>query len=266
MDIKIGILYIGIGKYIQFWNTFYSTCETNFLQGFKKTYFLYTDQEIEVKDNVKIIFQQDLGWPGNTLYRYNMFLQQKKLLEECNYLFFFNANTRFTQSISFNEFVPNEDDGYLVCLSWHIYNTMPIDKYPYERRVESNAFIPYNIGEHYFQGGLNGGRSIEFIKLIESCSKSIKTDTNKKIIACYHDESHLNKYLLGKKVKVISTEYGCPQEWINVKSPKIVFRNKDDILGCSFVNDLKGRGKIFTLKKRIKTFIKKMISIHYFHQ
>ena len=36
---KIGILYVGIGKYIRLWDKFYSSCESLFLPQYEKKYF-----------------------------------------------------------------------------------------------------------------------------------------------------------------------------------------------------------------------------------
>ena len=38
---KIGILYVGIGKYIRLWDKFYSSCESLFLPQYEKKYFIF---------------------------------------------------------------------------------------------------------------------------------------------------------------------------------------------------------------------------------
>ncbi len=93
---KIGILYICTGKYSIFWKKFYSSMEKNFIVDAEKHYFVFTDSpDIEFeKENRRIhrIYQEDLGWPNNTLMRFHMFLKQEKELVNMDYLFFFNAN------------------------------------------------------------------------------------------------------------------------------------------------------------------------------
>ena len=39
----IGMLYICTGKYTVFWPEFYETFNRNFLPGYKKEYFVFTD-------------------------------------------------------------------------------------------------------------------------------------------------------------------------------------------------------------------------------
>lgn len=43
-SLNIAILYIGIGKYKNFWFDFYNTCEKYFLPNHIKQYFLFTDK------------------------------------------------------------------------------------------------------------------------------------------------------------------------------------------------------------------------------
>lgn len=44
---KIGILYVGIGKYIRLWDKFYSSCESLFLPQYEKKYFIFTDYPLK---------------------------------------------------------------------------------------------------------------------------------------------------------------------------------------------------------------------------
>ena len=44
----------------------------------------------------------------------------------------------------------------------------------------SQAYIPYNSGEHYYQGGLIGGESKAYIELLEQCSLMTETDLKMK--------------------------------------------------------------------------------------
>ena len=65
---KIGILYVGIGKYIRLWDKFYSSCESLFLPQYEKKYFIFTDYPLKSSTNVQVSFQEDLGWPQNVLF------------------------------------------------------------------------------------------------------------------------------------------------------------------------------------------------------
>ena len=114
---KIAILYIGIGGYKVFWKDFYSSCERYFLPNIVKEYFFFTDQLDELKPaNVKEYFQEDLGWPGNTLYRFKMFLKYKEELAVFDFIYFFNGNTLFLDTINEEEIIPNGYHGTYMIL------------------------------------------------------------------------------------------------------------------------------------------------------
>lgn len=255
---KIAVLYIGIGRYKVFWPEFYRSCEKYFLPNADKEYFFFTDQLDELKpDNVREYFQEDLGWPGNTLYRFQMFLRCKEELKLFDFIYFFNGNTLFLDTISEEEIIPNESEGYLVALSWHIYDSIPNVKYAYERNSKSAAYIPKGEGDHYYQGGLNGGRTKEYLELMEQCNFQIMSDDKKGITAICHDESHLNKYLLEHNVKVLKTIYGKPEKWQNINSPKIIFRDKYRLFGDE-IYKMKGKTRnkyLVSVFHKIKCFI-----------
>lgn len=247
---KIAILYIGIGRYVKFFEDFYHSCEQFFLKDTDKTYFFFTDKNILVEKNVHVIYQEDLGWPGNTLFRFKMFLAHKEELAEFDYIFFFNGNTLFLRPVTENEVIPTEKESYLVALSWTNIYTDNLN-FPYERNEKSLAYIPLGSGRYYFQGGLNGGRCLEYLELLKTCFDRIEKDFQNGVIACSHDESHLNKYLLEKNVKVLGPEYGRPEEWMAPQNPKIIFRDKKKYLGRAFMRHLKKKTFLDKLLRQV---------------
>ena len=114
---KIGILYVGIGAYIRLWDDFYATCEKFFCPSCQKHYFVVTDGDFDVPTNVTPVRQDNLGWPGNVVFRHLFFLRIKEQLKPFDYLFFFNGNTRFKTTITAEEFLPTASEGGLVALT-----------------------------------------------------------------------------------------------------------------------------------------------------
>lgn len=254
---QIAILYICIGKYTKFLDLFYKSCERFFLPEANKHYFIFTDNKNLMPDEKRsIIFQDDMGWPGNTLFRFKFFQKCKSEIQRYDYIFFFNGNTQFLQTISPEEIIPNEEESYLTGLSWnHIYKDKLL--FPYERNPLSKAYIPIGKGNYYYQGGLIGGRSQEFLILLDELSKNIDDDFSKGIIAINHDESHLNHFFLNKRIKVLNAQYGRPEEHSNPTNPKIIFRDKNKMLGKYFINSLKKRTIYDRIIKKILSFFKK---------
>ena len=163
---KIAILYIGIGKYCCFWKSFYISIERFFLPNTPKHYFVFTDQEniyAQNTEKVHVIRQADLGWPKNTLYRFAFFDSIKYQLIKYEFIFFMNANVYCNQIVNEEEVLTEKED-YLFVMH-HAFVGKDINIYPYERRKESLAYIPYGCGKHYITGGVNGGKANSFIKM-----------------------------------------------------------------------------------------------------
>lgn len=254
----IGILYIGIGKYISLWTDFYRSSEKYLFPDAVKRYFVFTDQGNLFPETVTFFHQEDLG-TKNSLYRFKIFYEHRDDLSQCDYLFFFNGDALLKRTIFAEELLPGESDGYLSALSWHIYRIKPVEKLPYDRNPNSTAFIPYGKGQYYFQGGLNGGRTKEYLELIEFCMRAVDTDTLNGIVAAVLDESYLNKYLLDRKVKVLGTEYGKPEKFFFPLHVKMIFRDKNDFFkkrGMGYIRSLDKRPFVVRFLADLRKYVK----------
>lgn len=226
VGMKIGILYIGIGKYLSLWDDFYKTSQKYLFPDAEKIYFVFTDSDDFFPESVVKLYQKDLGGRNNTLYRFKMFYEHRIALSQCDYLFFFNGDVIFKRTILSKELIPCESEGYLLALSWHIYQIKSPKKFPYDRNPNSLAYISYDEGVYYFQGGLNGGRTKEYLELAEQCMIAVDIDVEKNNIAAVAGESYLNRYLLNKKIKIVDTIYGKPEKFFFPIHAKIIFRDK----------------------------------------
>lgn len=255
---KVGILYICIGNYDVFWSDFYVSCEKYFLSGHEKTYFVFTDNKGLIysdKSNVTLIEASDLGWPYNTLLRYKMFYDIKDSLQNMNYLFFFNANALFITGIN-DSILPTREDNYLVSALHPGFVNKKKSKYPYERRKVSKAYIGKNEGHYYFQGCFFGGEKNEFLKLVKVCMQNVDIDLEKKIIAIWHDESHLNKYFVQVTPKILDSSFIFPENYsLRECSAKILMRDKWRFGGHNFLRKTKKEGKLMSLIKNMKSFL-----------
>ncbi|KRF18681.1 family 6 glucosyltransferase [Paenibacillus sp. Soil787] len=233
---KVGILYICTGKYHLFWEDFFITSQIFFLPECIKTYYVFTDAPNIAYENhkyVKKIYQPNLGWPGNTMLRFEMFNQSEHVLRENEYLFFFNANIVFCDFIRENEILP-ETQGLTAVIHPYFYGKSNTD-FPYDRNPASLAYIPVGLGNYYFMGGVNGGKTDHYLLLVRMLSRNIRTDLNNGIIATIYDESHLNKYLLDKNIHILNPSYGYPEEWSYPLKPKLMIRDKTQYGGHHFL-------------------------------
>ena len=228
---KIAVLYIALGRYDVFWNGFYKSCNKFFIPDAEKTYFVFTDSDsiCSSKDIVKIE-HKNMGWPNNTLMRFDLFLSIKDKLKDFDYIFFFNANMEFVMPVG-HEVLPDEklNDGLVMGLHPGFAYKQK-NEWTYERNPESMAYIPFDSGSHYVQGCINGGTSNAYLKLCKECSKNTHTDLEKGIVAVWHDESHLNKYILDKKPLILGCNYLWPENFPGKKphNIKIIQRDKSN--------------------------------------
>ena len=254
---KIAILYIALGKYDIFWEDFHSSCECHFLNEMPKEYYVFTDSAgITAQKHVHIIPVENHGWPRNTLDRFSFFDKITGALSESDFCFFFNANTLFLKNIIPDEMLPDSEQDYLVTLSWHANDNKPSDL-PYDRNPLSTACISDGEGSVYYQGGLFGARTKEFLELKEVMVGNIAEDDRNNVIAIQNDESHLNKYLVDKKPLCLSAYYGRPQEWDSPENPAIIFRKKEEMLGLMYIFKLKNKPFVYIVRE-IKSKIKQL--------
>lgn len=263
----IGILYICTGKYDIFWKKFYRSCEKYFLPGHEKRYFVFTDaQDLYGQDNPQItkIYQETLGWPQNTLLRFKIFLSAKALIESCDYLFFFNANIIFLDKIT-DEILPTDkNEGLLVVTHPGFWDKAKQD-YPYDKNPDCCAYIPDGKGVNYFMGGFNGGKTKAYLQLINTLNNNIQQDLKNNIVARWHDESHLNNYMLDRKPVILSPAYGFVEGYNIPFKPKLMVLRKEKFGGHNYLRNLsdkKEKSPVFNLQKvkgSLKAWLKSVL-------
>lgn len=253
---KVAILNISIGSYSIFWKDFFISAEENFLPEYEKHYFVFTDKEylygIE-SDKVSIIFQKDLGWPFNTMKRFEMFEKCEEELKKYDYIFFINGNAIFKKKLTRN-FI-NENKNIITIVHPGLAN-YPIDKYPYERRKKSMAYISKKEGKYYVQGAFIGGKRESFIKMTKFLNERIKKDIANGIIAIWHDESFLNFYILNRNdIQIMGKQYLYYEEYVFPWEPVILLRDKTKYLeknNARFKGRVNFKNKIFLKLRNLK--------------
>lgn len=226
---KIAVLYICTGKYNQFFEGFYKSCEKFFMTSLEKTYFVWTDNDhiADGYDRVQVIHKECAGFPADSLFRFEMFLQVEEKLKMYDYIYFFNSNAEFRKPVA-GEILP--DDTGLAMGIWGARNESQHPMFfPYERNRKSLAYVaPYHPPYIYFMGGLNGGKSDTYLQMVRTLASNIRADYKKGIIAKFHDESHINSYMRTHPCKVLSTLLNQPEETASPDA-KMVFREKTRI-------------------------------------
>lgn len=82
------------------------------------------------------------------------------------------------------------------------------EAFTYELQPQSQAYILRDEGDFYYSGGFFGGSVVEVLQLTTARHQAMVVDQANGLEAVWHDESHLNRYLLDHKpTKVLSPEY-----------------------------------------------------------
>lgn len=205
----IGLLIIATNKYVNFLQSLITSADSNFLLEQDVTYFIFTNKEIEIDTNRKIVFIKvsHREWPWMTLGRYKIFSDNSEELSKMDYLYYCDSDMRFVDKVD------NEILGDRVATQHPGY---------FGRRGEpetnpSSLACVYSYEDmQYFAGGFNGGTSEEFLKMSNKLSNNIEIDYSNGIIALWHDESHMNRYFIDNKPTVVlDPSYCCVEQWID---------------------------------------------------
>jgi len=212
---SIAVLYICTGKYCVFWKDFYLNFEEHFCPDYEKHYFVFSDcldLDYKDKENVTLKRIDNQPWPLITLLRFDIFLSVENELKAYDYIMFANSNIRCRKVVEASEFLPNRDNGEKLTVVQHPgYAWCNKIDYPYERSNKSLAYIPWNCGEKYVIGAIYIGERDSFLELSERLSRNVREDLKNRVIAIFHDESHLNRYIIGRKdVKIAGPSYCYP--------------------------------------------------------
>tara|TARA_R100000406_G_scaffold35699_2_gene23580 strand:+ start:4781 stop:5479 length:699 start_codon:yes stop_codon:yes gene_type:complete len=202
---KICILTIATNKYIQFVERLLNNIEENFLEGHEIQCLLFTDHEIEESsDNVKIAQVDHEPWPMPTLKRYNYFMREKEFISQFDYCYYFDVDMGLVDKVGEEVF------GDLVATMHPYQSFYPKEQRSYDRNPKSLAYVaPGEEGEYYYAGGFNGGSTKGFLEMAEVIADRVNKDLENDVIALWHDESQMNRYLIDNPPTVSLTPTYC---------------------------------------------------------
>jgi hypothetical protein len=233
---KVAIIFIGTGKYLNFLPNWYESCEKYLLPGVEKKYIIFTDGEVsETPENTVVISQDHLDWPYITLYRFKTIQKSFDNIKDCDWFLFLDADMRVVSEVTQKDLFDDNKKYIGVHHPCHYLEMPPHNKLPgaFETRKFSNAAILENDDTSvYYQGCLWGGKVPEIFYLIDELNRRIDEDHDKGVIAEWHDESHLNKFYAERpnEVNLVSPSFAYPEVFSDqcTFEPKIVHLSKDN--------------------------------------
>lgn len=204
-------------RYVAFLKLFLETAEKHFMVGHRVHYYVFTDQPAAVP-RVALGTGRQLSvlgvraykrWQDVSMRRMEMISDfcERRFLSEVDYLVCVDVD------MEFRDHVGVEILASLFGTLHPAFYGSSREAFTYERRPQSQAYIPKDEGDFYYLGGFFGGSVQEVQRLTRACHQAMMVDQANGIEAVWHDESHLNKYLLRHKpTKVLSPEYLWDQQ------------------------------------------------------
>lgn len=222
---KIALLTIATNKYIQFAQPLWDSVKTHFLTEHQVDMFVHTNVD-GVPDGCKKIYQEHHPFPYPTLMRFHIFTTNKSHYDDYDYYFYCDIDMLFVDHVGEEVF------GNITATRHPGFYNQSRQFFSYETRPASSAYISNNEGTYYFCGGFNGGR--DYLKMAEKIAKNIDDDEKEGLVAVWHDESHLNRYLVDNPPDNILTPSYCFPEpptgnaWgLEKFKPKLIALNKN---------------------------------------
>ncbi len=211
---KVGLLVMATGKYNALGLKMIESAREHFLTSCQRTFFIFTDGEVPEAQDVVRVQQQRLGWPHDTLKRFHVYLANKDLFKDFDYLYAIDADMAFVKDVG------EEVLGDLVATRhWGFLNNMGT----YCGNKKSTAYVTRKDRKEYCCGAFYGGKREEIIKLFEVNVRNVDIDLKKGVIPKWHDEGHLNRYFIDHRPTVLLTPSYCfPDGWDLPFEPKLV--------------------------------------------
>jgi len=236
---KVGIIFIGTFKYLDFLPNYYEAAEHFLFPEIEKQYYVFTDGDIggDIPDNMTVIPTEHLPFPYITLYRFDIIRKHLDAIEsDCDYVLFMDADTRVVDKVEFGEVFVKGKPLTGVHHPCHALKMEPHTKFPGELETNPASLACSKPGDdftYYWQGCLWGGKMKQVKTLVETLDHNTKVDESNGIIAVWHDESHLNRYFCDRadKVHTLSPSYAYPevfQAFMSDYPPKIVHLAKEN--------------------------------------
>lgn len=210
----LSIYFIGTSKYIEFFPKYYELHSRHLFPGVIKNFLVFTDEVDHPyfqKENVKTFKINHEPWPFVTLNRFKYIHEYQKQYPVADWHLFIDSDLWSQTRIDPQDLI-NPGKPYLGVQHPGFVNGGGA----FETNPKSKASItdkPYDLST-YRQGCLWGGKKDYFFNLVKDCFNAVEADTSNKVVAAWHDESHLNYFFLNNAelTHTAPPSFAVPQE------------------------------------------------------
>ena len=157
------------------------------------------------------------------MMRFEIYLNIYDKFKDFDYIFSVDADLEAVGDISASQIISD----LTACRHPGYPAPGPARSLPYDHHENSAAYIADDESGNYYFGAFWGGKVSFVTNMLKTIKRRVKADLKNNIIPSWHDESHLNRYLLDLP-PAISLDAGfVTAEGNNVGNTKIIQLNKD---------------------------------------
>ena len=219
-SVGIGLVVIATGRYRRFLPGLVASAEVH-VAGLDRIVALVDDvRSVPRSPVVTALPFEHRPWPYPTLLRYRAMDDHRQLLGETDHLVYIDVDMRFASS-----FVSPVERGVFAVQHPYFVDAPP-SELPYERDPASRAFVATGDGERYVAGGVQGGRSTDYLDAITEMAGWIDGEMVAGRTPIWHDESIWNRWCIEHPPAVVLDERYCWPEERTDGSPVIVALQK----------------------------------------
>lgn len=197
---KIAVCIIATRKYREFIPQLSRSICKNFLLNHEIEIHLFIDGDFECveDDRVKCIPHkiESYEFPYATLYRYRIMTSVEYTTD---WVYYLDADMLIIDVIGdeiLSDLVAVRHPGYFNG-GWGSESCDP----------RSTAYVPPHQQGKYYCGGFQGGSVKEYYKAMLVMDSMVSEDERNGVMAQFHDETHWNKYLIGKSFHELDCSY-----------------------------------------------------------
>lgn len=208
---KIAVITLATNKYKSFLHPLWTSVKKHFVPHAQKNFYFFTDEKLDWFDeSVKWHKINHEPWPYITLKRFEFISTCLKELSQYDYVFYIDSDMEFVDTLM--NFDVGQKKYYAVCHPSVVSN---LYFWPVETDSNSTAYIPERHRCIYVQGCVWGAKGSHIEYMVNSMKDNINTDLQNNIIAVWHDESHLNKFMVDHRneIAILSPSMAYPEHW-----------------------------------------------------
>ncbi len=259
--LTIGVFSIATNRYADYWMAMARTADVHLFRGHEVVLTAFTDRPADVR-----AFEQDLerirvnaipvasmGWPEAPLRKFRAVLEYAQELPQ-DVLMHLDADMRVQEGAG-EGLAPSAWAAGLALVRHPGYRRPPGSEHTrlyvnhptlaardlyrlvvegglgtWERSQRSTAFVPRNARKVYVCGATWLGRRQALLDMAQLLADRTQVDVARRVIATWHDESHLNWYVAHHPCTILDSDYCYVEGAPNLAdlTPRIIAVEKND--------------------------------------